>query len=332
MPEEWGGPLPPGTAPYPFVGVPTFLRAPLVTDPSQLDADIAVIGVPTDEGSPFLPGSRFAPRSIREHSLRFGPGGYYDPRLKRSFLDYEMSRRRIADLGDAQVVPTSVEQTFQNITDLVRGVLARGALPVVLGGDHAISFPVVRAYEQPLYVVHFDAHIDYAPFVHGWEYTNWHVFRQVRRLPTVQGLIQVGIRSLRNPGAWIEDSVREGNRVLNMEEFRALGPGGLARLLPQGAPCYVSIDIDALDLSLVPGCVSAEPNGMAYHELRDALFALAEHARIVGFDLVEVNPMLDVGTGVTSYLAAHLVLEFLGCICAQPWWKARRGRGARGPG
>ncbi|MGH2405638.1 MAG: arginase family protein [bacterium] len=100
--------------------------------------------------------------------------------------------------------------------------------------------------------------------------------------------------------------------------------------VPRNARCYVSLDIDVLDLPLVPGCVSAEPNGMVYAELRDTLFALTEHAEIVGFDLVEVNPLLDVGTGITSYLAAHTMLEFLGRICDQPRWiAARHARGAK---
>ena len=86
----------------------------------------------------------------------------------------------------------------------------------------------------------------------------------------------------------------------------------------------MSIDIDVLDLPLVPGCVSAEPNGMMYAELRDTLFALAEHTEIIGFDLVEVNPQLDVGTNITSYLAAHTILEFLARICDQSRWKIRR--------
>ena len=90
------------------------------------------------------------------------------------------------------------------------------------------------------------------------------------------------------------------------------------------ARTYVSIDIDVLDLPLIPGCVSAEPNGMSYAELRDTLAAIAEHCEVVGLDLVEVNPTLDVGTGVTSYLAAHTVLEFLGNVCRQPRWERRR--------
>ena len=143
-------------------------------------------------------------------------------------------------------------------------------------------------------------------------------------MPHVQSLTQVGIRSLRNVKDWVDDSISDGNRVIGMREARELGPRALAELLPEGARCYVSIDIDVLDLPLVPGCVSAEPNGMGYAELRDALFALAVHLDIVGFDLVEVNPQLDVGTGITSYVAAHTILEFLGRICAQPRWIARR--------
>ena len=140
----------------------------------------------------------------------------------------------------------------------------------------------------------------------------------------VESLTQVGIRSLRHSPAMIEDSINDGNRVVTMPEFHEMGPRGLAGVVPQGAAVYVSIDVDVLDLSLVPGCVSAEPNGMTYAELRDTLKAIAEHARIIGFDFVEVNPQLDVGTGVTSYLGAHTVIEFLGHICDQLYWTARR--------
>jgi agmatinase len=234
----------------------------------------------------------------------------------------------IADVGDADILPTNVEGTFANITETTRKVLARGALPVVLGGDHAITFPVVRAFEDPLHVVHFDAHLDYMPFVHGLENTNAHAFRHISRMDHVASLTQVGIRSLRNTEQMHRDTIADGNRVVTIEELRDVGPGGIAEAVPDDARCYVSLDIDVLDLSLVPGCVSAEPDGMDYAGLRDTLTALAERADIVGFDLVEVNPQLDVGTGVTSYLAAHTVIEFLGRICDQPRWTARRERRA----
>ncbi|MCP4328201.1 MAG: arginase [Alphaproteobacteria bacterium] len=310
---------------WPFVGIPSFLRAPICTNVDELDAAIAVIGVPTDEGSPFMAGSRFGPRALREHSLRFAMGhGYYDPETSEEYLVPEMAHGMIADVGDAEIWPTDVKQTFDNISSLVRRVLDRGALPIILGGDHSITYPVARVFTEPMHIVHFDAHNDYAPFIHDLRFTNGHAFRHLSPMPHVKNLIQAGIRSLRHGRDWIEDSIVDGNRIVTMNEFHEIGPKGLAALVPEGENCYVSIDIDVLDISLVPGCVSAEPNGMAYAELRDTLTAIAERTRIVGFDFVEVNPQLDVGTGVTAYLGAHTVIEFLGRICAQPWWAERR--------
>ena len=310
----------------PFVGIPSFLRAAVVTDLDELDADVAVLGVPTDEGSPFMPGSRFGPRSIREHSLRFTSGrpGYYDPRRERRFLEREMADGLIADVGDVDILPTNVSDTFAGATEMTRRILDRGAMPMILGGDHAITFPVVRAFDGPLHVLHFDAHLDYMPFVHGLEFTNAHAFRHISRMAHVASLTQVGIRSIRNTEEMHRDSIADGSRIITMDECRDIGVVGIAETVAEGARCYVSIDIDVLDLPLVPGCVSAEPDGMDYAALRDTLAAVAERTDVVGFDLVEVNPQLDVGTGVTSYLAAHLAIEFLGRICDQPRWSDRR--------
>ncbi|MGH7642329.1 MAG: arginase family protein [Candidatus Dormibacteria bacterium] len=299
----------------PFTGIVSFLRAPVCQEIDVLDADIAILGVPTDEGSPFMPGSRFGPRSIREHSMRFvgDQPGFYNPQTKRRYLADELGRNRLVDVGDADILPTNVAGTFENVTRMVHRVRGQGAMPVVLGGDHAISFPVVRGFDEDLHVVHFDAHLDYMPFVHGLEYTNQHAFRQIRRLKQVLSLTQVGIRSIRTSQRMMDDTLGDGNRVVTMEEFRG-APDLVIAGLPSGAPCYISIDIDVLDLPLVPGCVSAEPEGMSYGELRSALFAIAGHMKVIGFDLVEVNPLLDVGTGVTSYLAAHTIVELLGRI------------------
>lgn len=312
----------------PFVGIPSFLRSDVCTDLDQLDADVAVLGVPTDEGSPFMAGSRFGPRAMREHSLRLVVGdGYYNLDTDKHYLVKEMKHRRIVDVGDSDILPTNVEKTFENITADVRQILDKGALPVVLGGDHAITYPVVRAFDGhgPLSVIHFDAHIDYAPFIHDLRFTNAHAFRLIRPLPFMQEMIQVGIRSLRTTAEMLNDARNDGNRVVTMRAFRDMGPAGVAELLPRDSRCYVSIDVDVLDISLVPGCVSAEPNGMRYDEVRDTLSAIAERLDVVGFDFVEVNPQMDVRTGVTAYLGTHTVVEFLGFICDQPRWKERRG-------
>jgi len=124
----------------------------------------------------------------------------------------------------------------------------------------------------------------------------------------------------------VQDSRARGNDIVTVPDFRRRGATRILDQLPQGEPVYVSIDIDVLDLPLVPGCASAEVNGLSYEELRDALTAIARHAEVVGFDLVEVNPMLDVASENTSLLAAQCIMEFLGRVVEHPGYKRRRAR------
>lgn len=310
----------------PFVGIPSFLRAPIRPALAAGDAAFAVLGIPFDEGSPFFPGSRMGPRALREHSLRLrGSGaGLYDPDTGEELLVPEFASGLIADCGDVDVRPTDVEGTFAAITSDVAAILAADALPIVLGGDHSISYPVFRAFERPVHVIQFDAHCDYAAVDDGLAYTNGHAFRHIAGLDTCLGLTQVGIRGLRNARTQVEEIRAAGNRVVSIADFRRIGPNGVAELLPEGSSVYVSIDIDALDISLVPGCVSGEPDGMTWPELRQSLAAIARRHDIVGFDFVEVNPLLDVGTGATAYLGAILVGELMGRIASQPRFEARR--------
>jgi len=320
----------------PFTGFISFLRSPTCSDLGRLDADIAVLGAPSDEGSPWKPGARFAPRKIRELSLQFagrgtvdGQRGYYDIADDHRYLDRERINRRLVDCGDSDIIYTNVRQTFDNITRDVGKILAAGALPVVIGGDHAITYPVVRAYRHPLHVVHFDAHMDYRPFVHGVQWANGNPIRNVAKLATVGSIVQVGIRSLRTRQADVADSRARGNDIVTIPEYRRRGPARVLERLPPGEPVYVSIDIDVLDLPLVPGCASAEVNGLTYEELRDTLVAIARHAEVVGFDLVEVNPMLDVASENTSLIAAQLIMEFLGRVVEHPKFRRRHPLRAR---
>jgi agmatinase len=301
---------------YPFVGIPTFLRAPVAE--SAEGARLAVLGVPFDEGSPFIPGSRFGPRAIREQSMRFAsaPDSRFDVRSGRRLLD--VADGELVDVGDVEVVAAAPPATAANITAAVREVVAAGAVPVVLGGDHSITHPIVRALEGPLYVVQFDAHLDYAESHGTNRYSNAHAFRPISRMETVDGLVQAGIRSLRTEAGLYRESLADGNRIVPPDELRALGPDGLAALVPEGARCYLSVDVDALDISLVPGCVSAEPGGLSYEELRDALVAIAGRTDVAGIDLVEVNPSVDTPGGATAYLAAHVLVEALDAIAGVP--------------
>jgi agmatinase len=311
----------------PFSGIATFLRAPVCADLASLDADIAILGIPFDEGTTWMPGSRLGPRRIREMAMRFAPSsgyaaGYFDLDEGRRYLERELRDGRLVDCGDVDVLYTHPEGTFANATRAVAQILERGALPVVLGGDHAVSFPVVRAYTQPLQVVHFDAHIDYSPFVHGIHLSNTHPMRNIVALEHVRRIVQVGIRSLRNAEENIADSRRDGNEVLTVNQTRGLGLDKFLEMVG-GGPTYISIDIDVLDMPLVPGCSSAEIGGFSYPELRELLFGLAETTEVVGFDVVEVNPMVDVASDNTSLLAAQLILELLGRVTQSPTYRRR---------
>lgn len=317
----------------PFVGIPTYLRAPLCQDLATLDADIAILGVPSDEGSPWLPGARFAPRKMREMSVRFagyGPvqeqNGYYDVDEDRCLLGHEIRNQRIADCGDVDIVLANPEATFRNITRSTAAILAREAIPVVLGGDHAISYGVVRAYEEPVSVVHFDAHLDYRPFVHGTEYGNGSPMIRIGELSTVERMVQVGVRSVRTSVKDLEASRGRGNEIVSVTQLRSRGIADVVAALPVGGKVYLSIDIDVLDMPLAPGCASPEPNGLSYDELRQTCFAIAARHEIVGMDVVEINPTVDTPVHSTSLLGAQIAMETMGHAVENPGYLRRKGR------
>ncbi len=114
--------------------------------------------------------------------------------------------------------------------------------------------------------------------------------------------------------------------MITVNEHRRRGIEGVLEKLPRGGQTYVSIDIDVLDLPLVPGCASSELNGLTYDELRKTLFAIARQTEVVGFDVVEINPMIDVASGNTSLIGAQVALELLGRIVEHPGYLKRRGR------
>jgi agmatinase len=305
-----------------FTGIPSFLRTRVASSEAEYSgAKVGILGVPFDEGSPFLPGSRMGPRAIREHSLRIPAlNGLYDPDADEEYLLEELKRGLIIDCGDVDVRPANPVRTFELIGARVRGMLQAGLLPVILGGDHSITAPVFEAFADPLHVIQFDAHQDYDQGDIDLSHTNSHAFRRVGSARTCLSLTQIGIRGLRNEKRNVDAFRSHGHRLVPVSEFRSMGPRGVAELLPVGSDVYVSIDVDALDLSIVPGCVSGEPDGLTYRQLMDSLKAISLRHRICGFDFVEVNPPLDVAVGATAYLGALIVTGFLGYISNQLWW------------
>jgi agmatinase len=304
-----------GRLDLPFVGISTFGKRPYVQDWDRIDAHAAVLGAPFDAGTQWRSGARFGPRAVREAStlFSFGHAGAYDHEDDRTYLPGDV---RIVDIGDADIVHTDTEKSHANIETGVRAILKAGALPVVIGGDHSVNIPCIRAFDDqpPFHILQIDAHLDFVDERHGVRHGHGNPMRRAAEQAQVTGLTQVGIRNVSSTAReGYEDARRMGSDILSVRQARNLGPAGVAARLPTGARVYVTLDIDAFCPSIAPGTGTPSHGGFLYYEVLELLQSIARNHEVVGFDLVEVAPDYD-PTGSTAILAAQVMLNFLGFI------------------
>ena len=299
----------------PFVGVSTFAKRELVTDWSQINADVAVLGAPFDFGTQWRAGARFGPRGIREAStlFSFGHSGAYDHEDDITYLNENV---KIVDIGDADIIHTDTEKSHKNIENGVSSILSAGALPVVLGGDHSINIPCVNAFSNfgPIHILQIDAHLDFVDIRHGVKYGHGNPMRRAVEKSYVTGLTQVGIRNVSSTAKEGYDSAKAMNSdILSVRQTRKIGPKNLVDRIPKDAKVYVTIDIDAFCPSIAPGTGTPSHGGFLYYDVLEILQCLAKQNKVVGIDLVEVAPDYD-HSGSTTILAAQILLNFLGFI------------------
>jgi agmatinase len=300
----------------PFVGICTFGKSPLCLDWDEIDADVAVMGAPFDFGTQWRSGARFGPRGIREAStlFAFGHGGAYDHEDDVTYLP--ANQVRMVDIGDADIVHTDTVKSHENIELGVRKMLAAGALPVVLGGDHSINIPCIAAFseQEPIHVVQIDAHLDFVDERHGVRFGHGNPLRRAAERSYVTGLTQIGIRNVSSTAReGYEDARRMGSDILSVRQFRRLGVEQVLERIPAGKRYYVTIDIDGFDPSIAAGTGTPSHGGFLYYEVLELLAGLAKRGPIAGIDLVEVAPDYD-HTGTTAILAAQVLLNFIGRI------------------
>jgi len=300
----------------PFVGISTFAKSPYVDNWDKIDADVAVLGAPFDFGTQWRAGARFGPRSIREAStlFAFGHAGAYDHEDDVTYLEGV----RIVDLGDADIVHTDTMKSHTNIEFGVRKILAAGALPVVLGGDHSINIPCINAFseQEPIHVVQFDAHLDFVDERHGVRFGHGSPLRRASEKPWVTGMTQLGIRNVSSTAKEGYDYARaQGSDILSVRQIRKLGVDAVLARIPTGKRYYLTIDIDGFDPSIAPGTGTPSHGGFIYYEVLELIAGLAKQGTIVGVDLVEVAPDYD-HTGSTAILAAQLLLNTIGRVFA----------------
>lgn len=257
---------------------------------------LRVLGVPSDRGNAIARGAAGGPAAIRRASI----------------APHESCRAVICDdardCGDVEVPaaadPAAVLTTLEVA---VAEIVGCGGCPLLLGGDHSVTFAPVSllARAQDLCLVWFDAHTDFSPWSGRGTHDHKQVLRRISGLPGVRRIVQIGYRGLtigdeRNLG---DDAV-----VVTTAHARRLDADGLLTLLPAHLPCYLSIDIDAIDPLWAPGTAAPVPDGLSPDTVAAMLRTIVRHRQVIGADVVEVNPALDVG-GRTSRIAADLAGE-----------------------
>ena len=295
-----------------FAGPVSYGGAPYTQDPALLAGfDVAIVGAPTDDLVSDRPGTRFAPRAIRSASCP--PGPHLDAKIDAFAV------LRVVDYGDAAVLPADPARSHAAIEATVGEVVTAGLVPIVLGGDHSIAEPDIRACAKrhgAVGLVHFDTHTDTGTQVFGVEVSHGTpMYRLVRDGHVDAGrYVQIGLRGYW-PGepefAW---QAEQGITSFFMHDVRTLGIEAIVDRTVEivgAGPVFLSVDVDVLDPAFAPGTGTPEPGGMTSADLLWAVRALAERLEVVGADVVEVIPTSVGSADVTALVADRIVREAL---------------------
>ncbi len=303
---------------FTFGGLATFAHRPFLTDPEQLDSwqpDVAIVGAPFDLATTNRPGARFGPRAIR--SLAYEAGTYHLD-LGIEIYDY----LEVIDYGDAHCPHGQTEASHANIRKRVYEIASRGIVPIILGGDHSITWPAATAVADVhgygnVGIVHFDAHADTADIIDGNLASHGTPMRRLIESGAVPGdrFVQVGLRGYWPPAevfAWMKE---QGMVWHTMQEiwdrgFKEVMADAIAEALSKADKLYISLDVDSLDPAFAPGTGTPEPGGMAPVDLLRMVRQLALDHEVVGMDVVEVAPAYDV-SDLTVNVAQRMVKEAL---------------------
>ncbi len=306
-----------------YAGLATFGGLPYTEDPAELaGVDVAIVGAPMDDLVTDRPGTRLGPRAIRAVGLEQGP------HLEAGIDAFETLR--VVDYGDAPVTPADPAASHAAIERTVGEVLAAGVVPIVLGGDHSIAEPDVRACARahgPVGLIHFDTHTDTARELYGVEINHGTPMYRLVEEGSVdpKRYVQIGLR-----GYWPGEKefgwqAERGITSFFMHDVRDLGIRevvGRAVGIAGDGPVFLTVDVDVLDPAFAPGTGTPEPGGMTSAELLWAVREVSRRLQLVGADVVEVAPTAVGSADITALVADRLVREILTGIALR-----RSGRG-----
>jgi len=308
-----------------YVGPTTFMNLPWITDPAELRArnvDVAIVGAPFDDAVSHRPGARFGPRAIRE--AQYTSGSVHSLQLGIEPFEH----LTVVDAGDANIVPAMHERGHAAIYQKVREVAATGAIPIVFGGDHSITWPSASAIAEvrrpgSIGILHFDAHADTAPDSFGQLASHGSPMRRLIESGAVLGrnFVQVGLRGYWPSTEVLEWMHEQGLRWHLMTEIEARGAeavidDAISEALDGPDAIYLSVDIDVVDPGLAPGTGTPEPGGMLPRELLRAVRRIVGKVELAGMDIVEVSPPYDWAES-TAAIANRCALEAISALAVK---------------
>lgn len=302
----------------PRTGHKTLLYADLVTDLENLVADIAVLGMPF--GSAYGPNAfgndqTRAPQAIREVTDRIVRApDHYDFDIDGPLLQGRTDIRFV-DCGDVLPDLTKPGDHYRRAEIAVRQILKGGGLPIVLGGDHGITTPVLRAFDEvgPLTIVHLDAHLDWRDEVNGVRDGLSSPIRRASELPFVEHIVQIGLRAQGSGRTEEYEAARRyGADLITAYQLHEIGMQAVLDRIADNGNYYLTIDADGMDASVMPAVDGPAPGGVTFVQARKLIHGLVRKGRVVGMDIVEIQPSKDTAAKLTCVTAGRLIVNLIG--------------------
>jgi agmatinase len=287
----------------------------------EAGAEVAIVGAPLDDGTSARPGARFGPRAIREAPFHWSPESAWSIQLEVE----PFNALTVVDAGDAPVVPSRLARAHRVIHEKVLRVARAGAIPIVLGGDHSITYPsaaAVARHRHPgtIGIVHFDAHADTGSEVWGSLLSHGTPMRRLLEEGWVEGrnFVQVGLRGYwpeRETFDWMREQGFRWHTMVEIEErgSEAVIADAIAEALDGPDTVYLSVDIDVVDPGMAPGTGTPEAGGILAREMLRAVRQIVGRVELAGMDVVEVSPPYD-QSEITAMLAHRVVLEAISAL------------------
>lgn len=294
----------------------TFMRFPLCVELDSLKADVTILGIPY--GASYDPVKNIndqanAPLAVRRESLRFSFGlDHYDFDLGGPLFNGR--NIKVVDCGDVPGDPSDTAGHYDAAEKTVRKILSHGALPVIIGGDHGVPIPVLRAFDGhgPINLVHIDAHIDWRDEVNGVREGYSSPIRRASEMSHVDRIFQVGMRSQGSAREQeVKDALSYGADIISAYDVHEHGINYVLDRIPGKERYYLTIDADGLDPAVMPAVAAPAQGGLLFHQVRGLIHGLVKKGRLMGMDIVEITPERDVN-GISAFTAAQLIHNYIG--------------------